>query len=392
MNPFKFEGMPRLVHGAGALLDLPDHLAKFGDRVLLVTGAHSFVESEHYGRLMERFASARIHADEVRISGEPTPDQIDVAVEQCAGRGIDVVVGIGGGAAVDAGKAIAAMIPLNEPATPYLEGVGDRSHPGDTKPYVAVPTTAGTGAEATKNAVISQVGEDGFKKSLRHDNFIPKLVILDPELSVGCPRNVTAACGLDALTQLLEAYTSPKATPLTDALALSGLEMVIKNLIPACGEKANDLNARSAMAYGAFLSGVTLAHAGLGIVHGFASPIGGFFDIPHGVVCGTLLPAATDMNIDCLIQGGGQGTDALAKYVQVGRMVSGTKQQPAEASLDLLRRTLKIWCLQLEIPKLSDYGVTVNDIDRIVAGSGLKNNPVQLDESQMAAILAKRID
>ena len=180
------------------------------------------------------------------------------------------------------------MLPLSDGIINYLEGV-ELNPPGSTVSFIAVPTTAGTGSEATKNAVISSIGESGFKKSLRHDNFIPDIAVIDPQLMLSCPETLTAACGLDAIAQLLESYVSSKSNPITDALAFDALTKAIPAFEVAVKDGHKNLEARASMAYGALISGITLANAGLGIVHGFASPIGGFFDIPHGVVCGTLL-------------------------------------------------------------------------------------------------------
>ena len=192
-------------------------------------------------------------------------------------RGIDVVLSTGGGSVIDAGKAVSAMLRVEGSVAEYLEDVGTRKHPGTKVPFVAVPTTAGTGCEATRNAVLSRVGPDGFKKSLRHDNFLPDAAVVDPVLTLSCPPDITAACGLDALTQLLESFVSTKASVLTDVLALSGLEHIGNSLVPACTNSGQDIDMRANLSYAALMSGITLTSAGLGTVHGFASSIGGLF-------------------------------------------------------------------------------------------------------------------
>ena len=269
--------------------------------VLLVIGGKSLKDSGEYSKFCESLEAVSISYNVAQISSEPSPKMIDKIAEQARKSGAELVIAIGGGSVLDAGKAIAAMIPLDDGIQNYLEGVGTKSHPGKTLPFVAAPTTAGTGSEATKNAVISSIGDSGFKKSLRHNNFIPDIAVIDPKLMVSCPEKLTAACGLDAITQLLESYVSTKANPITDSLALHALSRTIP-AFPKVMRNGGDIQARADMAYGALISGITLANAGLGVVHGYASTIGGYFDIPHGVVCGSLLPTATEVNIRELLK------------------------------------------------------------------------------------------
>jgi alcohol dehydrogenase class IV len=283
------------------------------------------------------------------------------------------------------------MLPLREPVTPYLEGVGTKTHPGKTLPFIAVPTTAGTGSEATKNAVISKVGKSGFKKSLRHDNFTPVCAIVDPELTLSCPPRVTAACGMDAFTQLLESYVSPQASPFTDALALSGIELMAPALIPASTGQAGDIGLRTSLAYAAFLSGITLANAGLGIIHGLAAALGGLAPIAHGVVCATLLAEACRTNVTRLRELRGPEDVLLAKFARLGRIVSGARDADAPDACDLLLRTLDEWTEKLPIPRLGAYGVSESDLDALAAQAGQKNNPVRLEVDDIKAILHARL-
>jgi len=268
---------------------------------------------------------------------------------------------------------------------------GARAHDGVKTPFIAVPTTAGTGSEATQNAVLSQVGEGGFKRSLRHDNLVPDETIVDPELAVSCPPGVTAACGMDAFVQLLESYVSPKSGLLTDALAMSGMAEVRDSLMPVFADGGN-MRARAGMAYAALLSGITLAHAGLGVVHGFASALGGFFDIPHGVICGTLIGAATRINIEELRKQRSH-SPALEKYAWVGALMARHEDGSgnADAHLDYLVQKLENWIASLEIPRLGKFGVTPGDVDRIIGQTGIKNNPVALDTHRMREIFVSRI-
>ena len=308
---------PRLEFGAGRVARLPsllaDALAVRGGRaadLILVAGGSSFLGHPRHAELAAAVAAAGWGMHEFSCSGEPSPGFVDEAVaavvETLGERRISgaVVAGVGGGSAMDAGKAVAAMLPVAVEALragedvpsvkEFLEGVGTRKSGGGSALYAACPTTAGTGSEATKNAVISEVGKGGFKKSLRHDGYIPAFAVIDPELAVSCPRSVTAAGGLDAMTQLLEAWVSPAASPVTSALCESGFAAAVRAFPRVLADGA-DLEARAGMAYAAHLSGIALANAGLGSVHALASPVGGRFPVPHGVVCGTLLVPAAEL-------------------------------------------------------------------------------------------------
>ncbi len=247
-----------------------------------------------------------------------------------------------------AGKAVSAMIPVEGSITDYLEGVGDREHPGTKIPFIAMPTTSGTGSEMTKNAVISEVGEHGFKKSLRHNNFIPEMAIIDPEMMLSCPAGLTAASGMDAFTQLLESYVSRQANPMTDALALQGLKQIKNYLLRAYLEGDNNLEARSGMALAAMFSGITLAHAGLGLVHGFASPLGAYFDIPHGVVCGTLMAPVFAYTIENLIDQ--PDHPAIHKLVIVSKVFADFKYKTDIEYLQAFKEKLIHITNLLEVP------------------------------------------
>ena len=388
---FSFARMPEIHFGPGRRSLLPRLIARYGRNVLLVTGSASFARSPRYQALTDELAKAGIRIVHCSVSGEPSPDFVDATVASVRGEEFACVVGIGGGSALDAGKAISAMLPLGDSVVPYLECVDSRKHDGRKVPYIAVPTSSGTGAEATKNAVLSDIGADGYKSSLRHDNFVPDVALLDPELTLTCPADVTAACGLDALTQLLEAYVSSKASPMTDALALSGLRHLAAGFLPAFENGQRDLVARGHMAYAALLSGVALANAGLGVVHGFAGPIGGFFPIPHGVVCGTLVGAATRINIEALREDEAKNHLALGKYARAGEVLSGQTATTTEGGCELLMQTLERWIAATGIARLSVYGVTPADFSRILDKSTNKNSPIALDRIRMQAILEARL-
>ena len=384
---------PRIVFGAGCIEQLPACLSEFGDKVLVVTGGDSLDTAGTWASVEARLEDHGIRVRRERVRGEPSPEDVDRMVASQRAFSPDVVVGIGGGSVVDAGKAVSAMLPLERSVVDYLEGGGTgETHPGVKVPYIAVPTTAGTGGEATKNAVLSRTGEGGFKKSLRHDDLVPDVALLDPTLPLGCPRAVTAACGMDALTQLIESYVSTGATPLTDALCLSGIERAARSLAAVCGDGAGDLAARADMAYAALMSGITLANAGLGVVHGLAGPIGGRFPVPHGVACGTLLAPATRVTIEKLAGENGWDHPALAKYAAAGRIMAGAVAVDVEAACGLLVERFDRLTSELDLPRLSAYGITAADLPGFAASGGVnKFNPVELGPEELLGVLSERL-
>jgi alcohol dehydrogenase class IV len=384
-DPFNFAATPQLYFGAGKISVLPTLLQNFGFKVLLVTGKHSFASSLYGHELLEKLQPMIVALERHTIDKEPTPAMIDEAVKKYSEHSLDVVVAIGGGSVLDAGKAIAAMLPLNEPIKDYLEGVGTKRHPGVKVPLIAVPTTSGTGSEATKNAVISETGENGFKRSLRHDNFVPDIAIVDPALSISCPRETTAASGMDAFTQLLESYLSTKANPITDTLAYEGLKRVSKSLMKAYKD-GTDIEARTDMSLAAYLSGITLANAGLGLVHGFASSAGGYFEIPHGVICSRMMAPVNKITVRKLRQQKDNKT-ALHKYAMVGRLFSADENKPDEFYIDCLLAQIENWTREMKIPFLSQFGVSHTDFEKIANVTDNKNNPVALERNEMAEIL-----
>ncbi len=388
---FVFVRMPEIHFGAGALSRLPSLVGAGGKRILLVTGLSSFRQSAHYERLTAALGAAGITTFEVSVSGEPSPAFVDEVVARYRNENPDWVVSIGGGSALDAGKAISAMLPSGDSVVEYLECKDTKKHDGRKVPFIAIPTSSGTGAEATKNAVLSDIGRAGYKSSLRHDRFVPDIALVDPELALSCPPDVTAACGMDALTQLLESYVSTKASPMTDALALSGLEHVAVGLLPSVENGAQDIEARSHMAYGALLSGITLANAGLGVVHGYAGPLGGFHPIPHGVVCGTLVGEATRVTIEELFKDAGKNRVALRKYAKAGSVLARQHPVSLQHDCDLLVRTLNDWIARTGIPRLGRYGLQKGDLAAILDKTNGKNSPATLSRAQMAAILEARL-
>jgi len=386
--PFSFAPPPRIIFGAGSFDRITGLTGSKVRKLLIVTGSESFRSTDRWDRLVREFGRQSVAAFNCVAGREPTPELVDLTVETYRSESIDMVLAIGGGSVIDAGKAISAMLTQSCTVVNFLEGVGTGEvHSGEKVPFIAVPTTAGTGSEATKNAVLSRTGLGGFKKSLRHDNFVPDIAVVDPELMLSCPPGVTAACGMDAFTQLLESYVSTKAAPLTDALAWSGLCHVKESLIEAYRNGGESLEARAGMAYAALMSGITLANAGLGVVHGFASSIGGMFDIPHGVICGSLTAPATRITIGRLKSLGGDGLPALEKYARTGELLSGKKVADPADGCELLLETMMEWTELLQIPSPRELGIPEDSHDAIIAATGNKNNPAALDEDELRKIL-----
>jgi alcohol dehydrogenase len=390
-HSFTFTAMPQLIVGPDSIGRLGKTAASFGRTALLVTGARALERSGHLFPMLDDLKSSGVNVFQYRIAGEPSPTMVDQAATDFRGKAVDVVVAVGGGSVLDAGKAIAAMLKETGSVVDYLEGVGTRVPTGRSTPTVAVPTTSGTGSEATKNAVISQVGTNGFKKSLRNDNYVPRLAILDPTLCVGAPPSVTAACGMDALTQLIESYVSTHASPLTDALALDGMRQLIPALPDACGKGAADIDCRGAVAYGAFLSGVALANAGLGVVHGVAGPMGGLIGIPHGVACANLLPFALRATVDNLAAMDRAKTDTMIeKFARIGTLFGADHENQLDRCHHLVD-CLYRWLDQLDIPRLGQFGLTDSLIDLLVHTASNKNNPLPLSAGQIGQMLKDRL-
>jgi alcohol dehydrogenase class IV len=369
---------------------LPERLVAVGfQTIAVVTGGHSLRESDHWGAFLKALDAGGISYRDYRSHGEPSPEFVDATAEELRSDPPDAVVAIGGGSVIDAGKAVAAMLAEDGSVVEYLEGVGTRSPSGDKIPFVAAPTTSGTGSEATKNAVISSVGPNGYKKSLRHDNYVPDMAFVDPALIRSCPPSVTAASGMDAITQLLEAYVSANSSALTDALAESGLGAAGQSFKRAVEHGDEDLEARAGMAYAAYLSGVTLANAGLGVVHGIASPVGARYPAPHGVVCGTLIGEATKLSVAWLRQRGAAA--ALAKYARAAELLTGTPFADTDEACDALVELLSAWTDQLAIPRLGEYGVVGADAPEIARASGIKNSPAHLSEDDLVRLIQARV-
>nr|VFK52417.1 MAG: alcohol dehydrogenase [Candidatus Kentron sp. TUN]VFK52940.1 MAG: alcohol dehydrogenase [Candidatus Kentron sp. TUN]VFK57578.1 MAG: alcohol dehydrogenase [Candidatus Kentron sp. TUN] len=417
MYDFNYGRIPPIYSGTGKLAHLPVIVSESGgNSVLLVTGSTSLQMSGKLGYIQALLQNAGITIYSVICPGEPSTAFIDEISAEFRSQPVDVVVGIGGGSVIDAGKAISAMLPHENSIFDHLEGVGRGiPHNGVKKPYIAVPTTSGTGSEATKNAVISEVGPAGYKKSLRHDNLIPDAIIVDGELLVSCPREITFACGMDAFTQLLEPYLSPRVSKLSEAMAWSGFEAIARYFPNVCEVDSNDRKAREGMAYAALLSGVALANDGVGIVHGLASPIGGFFPIPHGIVCATLVAPSVRANLKALRTRAPENR-ALDKMAQLGILLSsyehrqnvrpapdeqislpsifmdmGNSIKNRDDNCDELLRILDKWTSDFDVPRLGQYGIREQDLDSILEKAQNRNNPIELTKNEIREMLEERL-
>ncbi|WP_126446372.1 iron-containing alcohol dehydrogenase [Sulfuricystis multivorans] len=391
LSSFSIGHLPRIEFGSGTLQKVPGIAAAFGKRLLLVTGKQSFLESLHAPPLFAALRSLGCNWETVKVAHEPTASFIDETVASLRGEHFAAVIGIGGGSVLDAAKAIAGLLKPGNSVLDHLEGVGPQlPYRGPATPFIAVPTTAGTGSEATKNAVIGEPGK--FKKSFRDEKLVAAWAIVDPDLLTSCPPALIAADGMDAFTQLLESFVSRRANPLTDALARSGIMAVKDALLPFYRDPHNAA-AREKMAYAALVSGICLANTGLGAVHGLAAPLGAFFPIPHGIACGTLLAAATAMNIAALKERA-PDSPALPKYAEIGRRFAMQKGLNGNAARAFLLDTLRQWERELGIPRLSACRLTSADFPRIVAncrGSSMQTNPVELSDEEIVRILEERL-
>lgn len=388
---FAITSLPRIIFGSGSFAQVPGLVTEFGTRVLLITGARSYQHLPGWQAMLDALDGRGMHWEQFHVAAEPSPGLVDEAVATYRNAAIDVVLAVGGGSVLDAAKAIAGLLKPGNSVMDHLEGVGpELPYRGPSTPFIAVPTTAGTGSEATRNAVLSVHGEHGFKKSFRDEALVARYAVVDPTLLASCTPEMIAANGMDALTQLLESYLSTRANPLIDALALSGLAAVRDGLL--AWYEHNDEAARGQMAYASLLSGITLAQVGLGSVHGLAAPLGAFFPIGHGVVCGTLVAAATQINIE-VMQARDAENPALARYTRVGQLLANDAHLLEQQGRQRLTEILNDWTERMKLPRLSALGVSVTDLDRIVAncrGSSMKTNPVALTDAEVRLLLERR--
>lgn len=382
---FEFYSATCIIFGKGKLAEAPKRAAQLGKKALVVSGKNP----ERSISLLNGLTAAGVAVERFTVDTEPTISMIKQGLEQARQTGCDVIIGIGGGSALDAGKAIAALLSNPGDVMDYLETIG-RGQPltQPAAPYIAIPTTAGTGSEVTMNAVLSSP-EQRVKVSLRSPLMQPSIAIVDPALMLTIPPDVTASAGMDALTQLIEPFTTPHANPITDALCREGLQRAARSLRRAY-EFPEDEAAREDMALAALFSGIALANAKLGAVHGLAGPIGGMFNASHGALCAYLLPPVTEMNIWLLAENDFDHP-SLTRYEEAARVVTGNPNASAD--------DLVIWIHELraalKIPSLSSYSITQADFADIIpkaqAANSMKGNPVALTPEHISEILAQAL-
>lgn len=372
----------RIFFGCGFFAKVPEIVAKAGKRALILTGASRRYASELVQNLTQNTVTSNIFS----IHGEPAITDIESAVLLARQNNCDVIIGLGGGSAIDAAKATAALATNPGDITDYLEVIG-KGMPLSVNPlpFIAIPTTAGTGAEVTKNAVIKSK-EFNVKVSLRSDKMFPQVAVIDPLLTVDVSPEVTAYTGIDALTHLIESYVSAKSNPFLDMICREGIQRIALSLDTAYRYKEN-IEARENVAFAAMLGGIALANGKLGAVHGFAGPLGGMFAAPHGAVCACLLPAVMEINVEGLRIAG--QSDTLSKYNELAKWLTGNSNASAEDGLLWLQQLVK----RMKIPVLSSFGVQQTEfsglIEKAKNASSMKGNPVALNDEQLLRILEK---
>jgi len=383
MSSFEFATARRIVFGVGKLNELSQHLEGSPKRLLFVHG-HS---SEAIPRVRDMLTTLRIPFTEFRVHEEPTLDVVREGVK--AANDCDMIIGLGGGSVLDTGKALAALLANPGDVVDYLEVIG-KGQPlvKPSLPYIAIPTTAGTGAEVTKNAVL-EAAEQNVKVSLRSPWMLPRLALVDPELTYHLPPDITASSGLDALTQLIEPFVSVRANPMTNAICREGMVRAARSLRRAF-ENGGDKEAREGMSIASLFGGLALANAALGAVHGFAGPLGGMLHAPHGVLCARFLPLVMEANIMAL-EARQPGDPVLERYVEIAQILTGERDATARDGAAWTGELVN----DLKIPRLSAYGMKPEDFPEAVQktqmANSFKGNPIVLNEKELTAILERAL-
>jgi alcohol dehydrogenase class IV len=381
---FEFATAARIVFGAGTVREVPAAAREMGRRALLVTRRSANFQNNFEGSFEMRIAGVLFP-----IHGEPTVDLVRQGTQLARDEACGMVIALGGGSAIDAGKAIAALLANGGDPLDYLEVVGQgRPLTRPSAPFIAIPTTAGTGSEVTRNAVLASPAHR-VKASLRSPHMLPALAVVDPELTLDLPPALTASTGLDALTQLIEPYVCNRANSMTDLYAVEGMRLAASALRRAWRD-GRDLAARTEMSFASLLGGLSLANAGLGAVHGFAAPLGGMFDAPHGALCAALLPHAMHVNIRALRARAPDG-DALRRYAAVARLLTGRSDATPQDGAEWVT----VLCGDLEVQPLRVYGVRQADVpalaEKAAVASSMKANPIVLTPKELQELVSLAI-
>jgi len=377
---FEFAAPARILFGEGRLEEVPTIASQFGSRALVVEGQSGRAEP-----LVRLLGERGIATARLRVRSEPTISLVEEGVRQARDARCDVVIALGGGSVIDAGKAISALLTNGGPVRDYLEVIG-KAKPLTSRaaPFIAIPTTAGTGAEVSRNAVL-MAEDERVKVSLRSPLMLPAVALIDPVLTYTLPPSDTASTGLDALTQCIEPFVSPQANPLSDAVAREGIRRAAGALRRAFRD-GHDKEARRDMAITSLCGGLALANAKLGAVHGFAAPLGGMFPVPHGTACARLLPSIARVNVRAL-RARQPNAPALARYDELARVVTGNADARAEDAAEWLRELVD----ELEVPRLATYGMREQDIPVVAAAarqaSSMQGNPIVLTDDELAEAL-----
>ncbi len=379
--PFAFATATQILFGRGQAGSAADRVAAMGLHVLLIHGANA----ARSGWLLTALQARGCDVSRFAVAGEPDMAMVQAGVDQARAAGAQVVVALGGGAVIDAGKAIAALVPATRPMLDHLEVVG-RGLPLDQPPlpFVAIPTTAGAGAEVTRNAVIA-VPDQRRKVSLRDARMLPRLAIIDPALTDHCPRAVTLASGLDAMTQVIEPYVCTRANPMTDALCADAIPRGLTALRRLMD--GEDAAARDDMAWVSLCGGLALANAGLGAVHGLAGPLGGLTGAAHGAICGALLPHVLMANRRHV-----SDPDRAARLDRVAAWIGTSFGHPG-ADMDAAATRLADWSRASGLPGLTALGINAQAqaaaADAAAASSSMASNPAALSPDDLRALMAK---
>ena len=384
INSLNIKGLPRIIFGAGKFSELSEIISSYGNNALIFVGGESLKKSGRLNTLIRQLNQAQIKYKGISVWNEPATEVIDDVVSQIQKTPVDVVVAIGGGSVIDFGKAVSAMLPVEGSVKDYLEGVGTKKPPGIKVPFIAIPTTAGTGCEATKNAVVCD-RKEGYKRSLRHDAYMPDVALVDPELTLMLPPHITIACGMDAVSQLIEAYTSTKADISLDSEVQKALAYASESLLPLALGQSNDISLRTKMSYAALVSGIALSRSGLGAVHGIAGPIGGLIPVPHGIACGKLLFPVMSFVIKKIVEE--NNLVAQKRFADIGKILAGNRDGDDVFYCEQFLKVLDKWTRTIRLPQLSRFGMTAAHIEKTIALADSKNSPVILFKENIKVVL-----